>query len=96
VGCFLVEGGEFLKVGSVWWIDHNRKGSFVGRVVEDHGEFVDVEILQGNVHYLSVAHKSAQVIDGLGQVGSVISIRKSLAVFTPAKQMKAGNWVAEH
>jgi len=61
-------------VGKTYTIKHSRKGTFVARVVNDVGDFIDVEMLVGEARYIS---------DYNAVPGEVIRIRKKFCAFSP-------------
>lgn len=61
------------EVGKVYKIDHVRKGTFIGRIIEVTGDFAKVERLAGKVGWVS---KENNLFNG--PEPEVLSIRDSL------------------
>lgn len=71
-----------LEKGVIVIIDHSRKGTFIGKVIRDSGDWVTVEIVKGKAHYMSVSNN----LMGRGNVGDKLTIRKSLCSFKPVEE----------
>lgn len=66
-----------IEVGKEYIINHSRKGTFIGKIVKDDGEWLTVEITKGKAHYISVVNN----LDRRGNIGDIITIRKSFCTF---------------
>jgi hypothetical protein len=45
--------GSFPKVKGVYEIRDSRKGVFEGKIIDVRGDFADVEVLSGKIHWVS-------------------------------------------
>lgn len=69
-----------LEIGKEYVIDHSRKGTFIGKILKDNGEWITVEITKGKAHYMSISNN----LMGRGNIGDKITIRKSFCMFNEA------------
>lgn len=71
-----------LEKGGVFDIDHCRKGKLTVIALEGEpkskNDFVEVEILEGRVHYASISNRLEQICNGQGTPGDTITVRRSL------------------
>lgn len=65
-----------LEIGTVYDIHDARKGTFTGRVISVHGEFAQVEVLEGKIHWASNENRI------LNSSPETVSIRASLVYLT--------------
>lgn len=42
-----------IEVGKTYLIEHSRKGPFVAKILGDHGEFIEVEVVKGRADFIS-------------------------------------------
>lgn len=66
-----------IEVGKEYIVDHSRKGTFIGKVLSDDGEWAKVEIVKGKAHYMSTVNNML----GKGLIGDIITIKKSFCKF---------------
>jgi len=64
--------GELPIIGAVYEIRDSRKGTFTGRIISISGNFADVEVIEGKIHWASTENK---IFDSNPDV---VSIRDSL------------------
>lgn len=63
------------QVGEVWQIRHNRKGSFVAKLLTDPSqEFFDVQIVKGKARMISLWNRDAVP-------GDELALRRTLCTF---------------
>ena len=72
-----------LEVGKEYIINHSRKGTFIGKLLKDSGEWITVEVTKGRAQYIS----SMNV--GRGVVGDTITLRKSFCLFNEVEEKTA-------
>ena len=70
-----------LQKDAAYIMNHQRKGPMRVKIIKDRGEFVEVEILKGRAQYESNSYQESQLEEGLGTVGSLITVRKSFSVW---------------
>jgi hypothetical protein len=66
-----------MKVNEIWKIRHSRKGTFVVKVLSIGEEWTDVELINGQVNFLSDYNSC--------EVGESMTIRNSF--ITPLEQI---------
>lgn len=66
-------------VGSTYIIEHQRKGTFIAKVLEIGEDFIRIEIVKGHADYMSMSNN----LMGKGQIGAQISVRTSFCSFQP-------------
>lgn len=68
------------KVGEVWHLRHNRKGSFIAKLLTDpSGEFFDVRIVKGKARMISMWNRDAVP-------GDELALRRTLVTFIKKEQ----------
>ena len=66
-----------LQIGKEYVINHSRKGTFIGKVLKDTGEWVTIRIVKGKADYMSISNN----LMSRGNIGDEITIRKSFCTF---------------
>ncbi len=66
------------EVGKIYEVAHNRKGNFVGEVLEINGEFAKIKVLEGKVGRLS---RETRLVDT-----EIVSVRDSLSYLVPVEE----------
>lgn len=70
------------QVGEVWHCRHSRKGDLVLRIASDpKHEWMDAEIVEGKVRFMSQSNRDAQRLGGLGTPGEPLRVRSSFMTF---------------
>jgi hypothetical protein len=68
-----------MRTGKLYKIEHKRKGDFLGRLIEDTGDWATFEIVEGVATMLSASNPDAGA-------GEIIRINKSLARITEVQE----------